>query len=177
MAKKALKARAVVDKYRRQPAIEKEAAASSVSDVMLNAQDVKNRQYRLFLLEHAIRCTTKPGTCKHIYCPEMKDLGRHISCCSDSNCNVRYCLQSRVDHKHYRRCDEPGFDCFFCGPVTKAIQDEYWEGTKRKLSFTDIDDEQWCDCTKKCKVVTPTPVCSLQAIDARVTIPSQSGKH
>ena len=174
MAKKAIAARAVVDKYRSQPAIKKEAAAELVSDVMLEAGNMRNPQYRLFLLEHAIRCTAKPGTCKHVYCPEMKDLAHHIYTCSDSKCQVRYCLRSRVDHKHYRRCDEPEFDCFFCGPVKKAIQDEYWEGTKRKLSFTDIDDEQWCNCTKKCKVVTPTPVCSLQAIDARVTIPSKA---
>ena len=108
-----------------------------------NDADLKNRQHRLFLLSHASNCTAEIGKCKHVYCPEMKDLLKHMASCGDGACGVRHCVRSRVLMNHFRRCRDD--ECGVCGPVHEALMDEYWDGTKRKLSFW----EEHCNCVKR----------------------------
>lgn len=95
----------------------------------------KQYQYRLFLLKHASDCTAKSGKCKHLYCPEMKDLLRHMACCNDTSCNVAHCVTSRKMINHYHNCEDE--ECEMCEPVKETLIDEYWEGTRRRLSFTE----------------------------------------
>ncbi|KAL7542513.1 hypothetical protein ACHAXR_011852 [Thalassiosira sp. AJA248-18] len=110
---------------------------------------IKNQQYRLFLLNHSLGCSARTGSCKHAYCPEMKDLLKHMASCRDGSCNVTHCLSSRVLINHCNHCHDR--DCPLCEPVKEATMEEYFHGTKRKLSFSCREDEH-CSVTKKRKL-------------------------
>lgn len=100
---------------------------------------VQNHQFRLFLLHHASCCTKRHGKCKYVYCTVMKDLLKHMGCCTDLSCTVQHCLKSRVLLTHYNRCEDQ--KCTQCVSVREAIMDEHWEGVKRKLEFTLDEDD------------------------------------
>mmetsp|Transcript_15690 Transcript_15690/g.28360 ORF Transcript_15690/g.28360 Transcript_15690/m.28360 type:complete len:192 (-) Transcript_15690:1786-2361(-) len=103
-----------------------------------NHAKLNSTQYRLFLINHAANCTAKDGECKHIYCLQMKDLLKHMASCRRRSCNVTHCRSSRVMMNHFNRCRDE--ECEVCAPVHEALMDEYWNGTKRKLNFTNENE-------------------------------------
>lgn len=97
-------------------------------------ESIRYQQCRLFLLNHASKCNAEPDECHHVHCTETKDLLKHMADCVDGSCNVRNCASSRALMEHFKRCGDE--DCGICGPVKDDIVDDYWKGSKRKLSFT-----------------------------------------
>jgi len=107
---------------------------------------LNSTQYRLFLINHAANCTANDGECKHNYCLEMKDLLEHMTSCRRRSCNVLHCRSSRLMMNHFIRCRDE--ECEVCPPVHEALMDEFWKGTKRKLCFTN-ENEQCCSTVER----------------------------
>mmetsp|Transcript_52649 Transcript_52649/g.111825 ORF Transcript_52649/g.111825 Transcript_52649/m.111825 type:complete len:476 (+) Transcript_52649:64-1491(+) len=67
-------------------------------------------EQRLFLLQHASRCTAPEGTCKvSRHCTETKAVWNHIvsTGCNDPNCAVKHCVSSRYVLSRCRPCKRP----------------------------------------------------------------------
>lgn len=98
-----------------------------------------SKQYRLFLLNHAAKCTAG-RRCKHARCLHTKQLLKHMASCRDRWCRVPHCASGCVLLNHFHQCKDE--DCGVCAPVCEAIVDEYWEGTRRQLSFANEHKER-----------------------------------
>jgi E1A/CREB-binding protein len=87
-------------------------------------QVLKQQQQRLLLLRHASKCPYENGRCRITpLCASMKQLWKHIMSCKDQECKMSHCVSSRYVLSHYSKCKDQ--NCPVCGPVRKAIKDNY----------------------------------------------------
>jgi E1A/CREB-binding protein len=94
-------------------------------------KELRHKQQRLLLLQHAAQCQHEDGHCQVTrHCAGMRRLWMHIGDCSEKECLVPHFVSSRYILSHYHRCKD--FRCPVCGPVRKAIHRDHVVKQKQK---------------------------------------------